>query len=131
MNVGIPIFNGMDVKRAVNQQKLVALQSRDYLDQFTIQFESEKATTRVQIQKAMQRFSYADANLKLANNNIELLHEAFVNGVADNQDMILGENDLYDNQARYFNELLQLMLSEIEGQRVVGLFNKLAGLEGD
>jgi len=128
INVGIPIFNGMDVKRAVDQRKLTAQQSRDYLDQFNIQFESEKAITEVQIQMALERFKYADANLKLANNNIELLHEAFVNGVADNQDMILGENDLYDNQARYFNELLQLMLSEIEGQRVVGLFNSLGGL---
>ena len=51
---------------------------------------------------------YADANLKLANNNIELLHEAFINGVADNQDLILGENDLYENQARYYNELLRI-----------------------
>lgn len=128
INVGIPIFNGMDVKRAVDQRKLTAQQSRDYLDQFNIQFESERAITQVQIQRALDRFKYADANLQLANNNIELLHEAFVNGVADNQDMILGENDLYDNQARYFYELLQLMLSEIEGQRVVGQFNTLGGL---
>jgi len=128
VNVGIPIFNGMDVKRAVEQRKLQALQSRDQLDQFNIQFETEKATTYVQIQKALERFRYADANLKLANNNIELLHEAFINGVADNQDLILGENDLYDNQARYFNELLELMLNEIEGMRVVGSFNALAGL---
>jgi outer membrane protein len=48
--------------------------------------------------------------------------------VADNQDLILGENDLYDNQARYFNELLQLMLNEVEGQRVIGSFNSQAGL---
>lgn len=128
INLGIPLFNGLDVRRAVDQKKLVALQTRDYLDQFTIQFESERATTQVQIQKAMERFRFADANLKLANHNIELLHEAFINGVADNQDMILGENDLYDNQARYFNELLQLMLSEIEAQRVIGLFNTLGGL---
>ncbi len=128
VNVGIPIFNGMDVKRAVDQRKLQALQSRDYLDQFNIQFETEKTTTFVQLQKAQERFKYADANLKLANNNIELLHDAFINGVADNQDLILGENDLYDNQARYFNELLELMLSDIEGLRVIGSFNTLAGL---
>jgi outer membrane protein TolC len=128
VNLGIPIFNGMDVKRAVEQKKLQALQSRDYLDQFNIQFETEKTITYVHIQKAFERFGYADANLKLANNNIELLHEAFINGVADNQDLILGENDLYDNQVRYFNELLDLMLSEIEGLRVVGSFNALAGL---
>ncbi len=128
VNVGIPIFNGLDVRRAVDQRKLQALQSRDYLDQFQIQFEAEKAATQVQIQRAFERFTYADANLKLANNNIELLHDAFVNGVADNQDLILGENDLYDNQARYFNELLQLMLNEIEGLRVIGAFNKMAGL---
>ena len=66
--------------------------------------------------------------MKLANNNIELLHEAFINGVADNQDLILGENDLYENQARYYNELLELMLSGIEGLRVTGSFNKQAGL---
>ena len=106
VNVGIPIFNGMDVKRAVKQKELQAQQSRNYLDQFNIQFETEKATTYVQIQNARERFKYADENLQLANNNIELLHEAFINGVADNQDLILGENDLYDNQARYFNELL-------------------------
>jgi outer membrane protein TolC len=128
VNVGIPIFNGLDVKRAVEQKKLQALQSRDYLDQFNIQFETEKTTTYVQIQKALEKFRYADANLKLANNNIELLHEAFINGVADNQDLILGENDLYDNQVRYFSELLDLMLNEIEGSRVVGSFNTLAGL---
>jgi outer membrane protein len=128
INLGIPIFNGLDVRRAVDQKELVALQSRDYLDQFSNQFESERAITQVQIQKAMERFYFADANLKLANHNIELLQEAFVNGVADNQDMILGENDLYDNQARYFNELLHLMLSQIEGKRVIGSFNSLGGL---
>ena len=128
INIGIPIFNGLDVKRAVDQKKLQASQSRNYLDQFTTQFETEKKTTYVQVKNAFERYQYADANLKLANTNIELLHEAFINGVADNQDLILGENDLYENQARYFNELLDLMLNEIEGQRVTGSFNKQAGL---
>jgi outer membrane protein len=128
INIGIPIFNGLDVKRAVDQKKLQASQSRNYLDQFTTQFENEKKSTYVQVKNAYERYRYADANLKLANTNIDLLHEAFINGVADNQDLILGENDLYENQARYFNELLDLMLNEIEGQRVVGSFNKQAGL---
>ena len=128
VNVGIPIFNGLDVKRAVEQKKLQASQSRNYMDQFTIQFESEKRSTYFQIKNALDRFRFADANLNLANNNIELLHEAFINGVADNQDLILGENDLYDNQARYYNELLELVLNEIEGLRVTGSFNKQVGL---
>jgi hypothetical protein len=38
---------------------------------------------------AYERYKYADANLKLASTNIDLLHEAFVNGVADNRDLIL------------------------------------------
>ena len=128
VNVGFPIFNGLDVKRAVEQRKLQASQSRNYLDQFTNQFENEKRITYTQIKNSFERYRYADANLKLANNNIELLHEAFVNGVADNQDLILGENDLYDNQARYYSELLQLLLSEVEGLRVTGSFNGQAGL---
>jgi outer membrane protein len=128
LNVGIPIFNGLDVKRAVEQRKLQASQSRNYMDEFTNQFENEKRTTYVHLQNALERYRYADANLKLANNNIELLHEAFINGVADNQDLILGENDLYDNQARYYNELLELLLNEIEGLRVTGSFNQQAGL---
>ena len=101
---------------------------RNYLDQFTNQFENEKKITYTQIKNAFERFRYADANLKLATNNIELLHEAFINGVADNQDLILGENDLYENQATYYNELLELILNEIEGLRVAGSFNKQAGL---
>jgi len=128
INIGVPIFNGLDVKRAVEQRKLQATQSRDYLNQFSNQFENEKKSTFTQIKNAYERFIYADLNLKLANNNIYLLHEAFINGVADNQDLILGENDLYENQARYFNELLELMLSEIEGLRVTGSFNGQAGL---
>jgi len=128
VNVGFPIFNGLDVKRAVEQRKLQASQSRNYMDQFTNQFENEKRITYNQIKNSFERYRYADANLKLANNNIELLHEAFVNGVADNQDLILGENDLYDNQARYYSELLQLLLSEVEGLRVTGSFNGLAAL---
>lgn len=128
INVGIPIFNGLDVKRAVEQKRLQASQSRNYLDQFTNEFENEKKITYTQIKNAFERFRYAEANLKLATSNIELLHEAFINGVADNQDLILGENDLYENQARYYNELLQLMLNEIEGLRVTGSFNQQAGL---
>jgi outer membrane protein TolC len=128
VNVGIPIFNGLDVKRAVEQKKLQASQSRDYREQFSIQFENEKRLTYVQLQNAFERYRYADANLKLANNNIELLHEAFINGVADNQDLILGENDLYQNQARYYSELLELTLNEIEGLRVTGSFNTLVGM---
>jgi outer membrane protein TolC len=128
VNVGIPIFNGFDVKREVEQKKLQASQSRDYRDQFTVQFENEKRVTYIQLQNAYERYRYADANLKLANNNIELLQLAFVNGVADNQDLILGENDLYQNQARYYAELMELTLNEIEGLRVTGSFNSLVGL---
>ena len=128
VNVGIPLFNGLDVKRAVEQRKLQASQSRDYFNQFINQFENEKQRTYTQIRQSYERFLYEEANLKLSNNNIELLHEAFINGVADNQDLILGENDLYENQARYFNQLLELLLSGIEGQRVIGAYNKQAGL---
>ncbi|WP_160290242.1 MFS transporter [Flavihumibacter solisilvae] len=127
VNLGIPIFNGLDVKRAVEQKKIQASQSRNYLDQFTNEFENERRTTYIKIKNAYERYRYADANLKLANSNIELLHEAFINGVADNQDLILGENDLYENQARYYNDLLELMLSGIEGLRVTGSFNTQAG----
>lgn len=126
VNVGVPIFNGMDVKRAVEQRQLQASQSRDYLSQFTIQFQNEKVTTYLAIKNFKERLAYADANLRLAQDNVALLNEAFINGVADNQDMILGENDLYDNQARYFAELLNLMLNEIEGRRVIGFFNGMA-----
>jgi len=98
------------------------------MHQFVNQFENDKKITSIQIFNAYTRYQYADANLKIANNNIELLHEAFINGVADNQDIILGENDLYDNQARYFNELLRLLLYEIDGIKVAGAFNKQAGL---
>jgi len=48
--------------------------------------------------------------------------------MADNQDLIAVENDLYENQATSYNELLQLILNEIEGLRVAGSFNKRAGL---
>ena len=66
--------------------------------------------------------------MELATNNIELLCEAFYHGMADNQDLIAVENDLYENQATSYNELLQLILNEIEGLRVAGSFNKQAGL---
>ena len=56
VNVGIPIFNGLDVKRAVEQKKLQASQSRNYLDQFTNQFENEKKTTYTQIKNAFERY---------------------------------------------------------------------------
>jgi outer membrane protein len=126
INVGIPLFNGLDVKRAVQQKKLQASQSRNYMEQFAIQFETEKSVAYTRIKNSFDRYKYADANLKLATNNIELLHEAFINGVADNQDLILGENDLYDNQARYYSELMQLLLNEVDGLRVTGSFNSQA-----
>ena len=119
---------GCDVNRAVEQKKLQASQVRNYFDQFTNQFENEKQTVFYQIKNAKEKFLYAETNLRLAENNIYLLQEAFVNGVADNQDLILGENDLYENQARYYNELLQLLLSQIEGRHVTGGYNRIAGL---
>ncbi|TMI64634.1 MAG: TolC family protein [Bacteroidetes bacterium] len=128
VSVFVPIFNGSDVNRAVEQKKFQASQVRNYFDQFTSQFENEKKTVFYQIKNAREKFLYAETNLKLAENNIYLLHEAFVNGVADNQDLILGENDLYENQARYYDELLQLLLSQIEGRHVTGSFNTIVGL---
>ncbi len=129
VNVGVPIFNRLDIKRSVEQKKIQAAQSRDFLDQFEAQFLNETKATYVQVKNALERYRYADANLKLATQNIELLQVAFLNGVADNQDLILGENDLYDNQVRYYNELLQLILYTIEGQRVIGAFNNQAGIQ--
>ncbi len=128
VNLFVPIFNGMDVNRAVEQKKLQASQVRNYFDQFTNQFENEKQTVFFQVKNSKERFIYAELNLRLAENNIYLLQEAFVNGVADNQDLILGENDLYENQARYYNELLQLLLSQIDGRQVTGGYNRFAGL---
>jgi len=37
-------------------------------------------------------------------------------------------DDLYENQARYYAELLQLVLFKIEGQKVIGAFNTQAGM---
>jgi outer membrane protein TolC len=128
LNLTIPLFNGLDVKRAVEQKKLQASQSRNYMDQFILQFENEKRTVYVQIRNALERYSYAAENFRLANDNIKLLQEAFINGVADNQDLILGENDLYENQARYYAELLDLTINGIEGLKAIGLFNSKAGL---
>jgi len=128
VNLYVPIFNGMDVNRAIQQKKLQASQVRNQFDQFTIQFENEKQSVFIQIKNAKERFKFAESNMNLAQNNIDLLQIAFVNGVADNQDLILGENDLYDNQARYYNELLQLLLSQISGQQVTGGYNRIAGL---
>ena len=128
VNLYVPIFNGMDVNRAVQQKKLQASQVRNQFDQFTNQFETEKQRVFIQVKNAMERFRFAESNLNLAQNNIELLHEAFVNGVADNQDLILGENDLYENQARYYDELLHLLLSQLDGQQVIGGYNRIAGL---
>ena len=128
VNLLVPIFNGMDVNRAVEQKKLQASQVRNYYDQFTNQFQNEKQTVFYQVKNSKERFIYAELNLKLAENNIYLLQEAFVNGVADNQDLILGENDLYENQARYYNELLQLLLSQIDGRQVTGGYNRFAGI---
>ena len=128
VNLFVPIFNGMDVNRAVEQKKLQASQVRNYYDQFTNQFQNEKQTVFYQVKNSKERFIYAELNLKLAENNIYLLQEAFVNGVADNQDLILGENDLYENQARYYNELLQLLLSQIDGRQVTGGYNRFAGI---
>lgn len=126
LNVGIPIFNGLDVKRAVEQRTLMASQSRDYMLQFNTQFQSEKAITSTAITNSLERLDFSIKNLKLAEDNVALLDEAFVNGLADNQDLILGENDLYDNQVRYFSELIELMINQVEGRQVSGDFNQLA-----
>lgn len=128
VNLLVPIFNGMDVNRAVEQKKLQASQVRNYFDQFTNQFENEKQTVFFRVKNSKERFVYAETNLRLAENNIYLLQEAFINGVADNQDLILGENDLYENQARYYNELLELLLNQIDGRQVTGGYNRIAGL---
>jgi outer membrane protein TolC len=128
VNLFVPIFNGLDVNRAIQQKKLQASQARNYFDQFNSRFENEKTTEYYQIKNARDKFKFAELNLNLAQNNIDLLHEAFINGIADNQDLILGENDLYENQARYYFELLQLILSQVSGQKVMGGFNRMAGL---
>jgi len=101
---------------------------RNYYDQFTTQFENDRQKVFFQVKNSRDRFVYEDANFRLAQNNVDLLQEAFINGVADNQDLILGENDLYENQARYYNELLQLVISQISGVQVIGGFNSVAGL---
>jgi hypothetical protein len=60
----VPIFNGSDVNRAVEQKKLQATQVRNYFDQFTNQFENEKQTVFYQIKNAKEKFLYAETNLK-------------------------------------------------------------------
>lgn len=129
LNMYVPIFNGMDVKRAVEQRTLESMQARNYYNEFINAYENDRKITYYQLKNALEKFNYADINLSLAENNITLLEDAFINGIADNQDMILGENDLYENQAFYFNELLKLVLKQIEGRKVMGSYNSLAGVE--
>ena len=126
VSLGIPLFNSLDVNRAVDQRALLASQSKEYMLQFNSQFKNEKAVTSAAISKSLERLDFASINLKLAEDNVALLDEAFVNGLADNQDLILGENDLYDNQVRYFSELVELMINQVEGRQVSGDFNNMA-----
>jgi len=92
--VDFPIFDGGFIHGEIEEAKGVLREARAALDQGRSQIETEVLTSISGVESALKEVATSEANVKLSQQEVELARQRFVQGIADNTEVVNAQDRL-------------------------------------
>jgi len=123
LQLNVPIFNGFQRKNQVKEVKLDILKSQNDIElkKQTIAFETSSAQTT--LKNNLLQFENEKRNVSLANNVLDLARRKYKEGVGSSLEVTQAQTEYLRAQGNYFNTMLNIITSETDLQKALGLIN--------
>jgi outer membrane protein TolC len=121
VELNLPIFNGMLRTNQLREAKInvdKVNNSIEYLKQ-GIDFQAEQS--RTMLRNAILQAQSQHRNLDIANDVLDLAQKKYKEGVGSNQEVTQAQTDQLRAQTNYFNALLDVINSEADLEKALGL----------
>ncbi len=125
LSVSIPIFDGLQKVRKIQENKLKMKQleyQEEYLEKSS---KMEFQNARVKIDLNNELVTTQEANMELAQGLYDVTKQSYQEGVAPLTELLNAETSLKEAQSPYLTALLNFKLAELEHVKVSGQLAKL------
>jgi outer membrane protein len=122
LRLSMPIFDGMQKRTIVQQQRLQVQKNENKLRSLkqSIGYEQQSAITN--LKNASRNLSLQQKNMEIAREVMQDAQNRYQEGAGTHQDVIEAEFTLQQTQASYFQALYDLVIAKLEWDRVNAIF---------
>jgi len=124
LNLQVPIFSGFSLNYRIKQKKIqqqITENSKLSLEK-EINLQVEQAL--INLNNSLQSFRIQRDNIKLADQNLQVLRAEYENGIAMNIEVITAEASLIDAQTNFFNAVYNVLVAKADYDKATGTILK-------
>lgn len=125
LQLHIPIFNGMQTKSKINQNKIELESLKADLKDSKLGMQMDYENAKAQIQSALSAIGNQEANLELAQSVFSDTQNNYQNGLASLTDLLESETELVQARNNYTDAILDFKMAEIQLYKSQGELEEL------
>jgi outer membrane protein TolC len=122
--LNVPIFDGLQKARQIQQAKLSLQKTENDIFNFTNVMNLQVNTAKTNMQNAIASLEAQRNNLELANEIVTISRKKFQLGAGSSLEVTDAETSLKDAQTNYLNALYDAWVARIELEKALGTLNK-------
>lgn len=126
LNINIPIYDGGAKKARLDQAKVEILKNQEEINLTSNALKMAFENAKIQMQNSIEAIENQRANLALAEEVYDNIHNNFRLGLVNLTDLLNAEAELTTTQNAYSDALLQFKVAEIELMKARGEIKNLA-----
>jgi outer membrane protein TolC len=113
INISLPIFDGLQRRRRVDQVKLNVEKVENSLSYLKQAIDLEQYATKEGLVTALQNLDMQERNMQLAESVYNATKTKFQQGVGSSFEVLQADSDLQASQSNYFNALYNAIVAKI------------------
>ena len=121
LQLNMPIFNGLLRQNQVKEARINVEKSKNNIEYIKQTIDFQAASSRTTMKNAMLQVQSQHRNLDLSNDVLDLAQRKYKAGVGSNLEVTQAQTDQLRAQTNYFSALLDLINSEADLKKALGL----------
>jgi outer membrane protein TolC len=121
VTMNAPIFNGFVRSHQIRESRLNVEKTKNSIDNLKLAVGLQAANSRSNLKNSMLQVQSQKRNLDLANDVLDLAQKKYKAGVGSNLEVTNAQTELLRSQNNYFAALLDVINSEADLRKALGL----------
>jgi len=123
LNLNIPIFDGFRKSSQIQQSRLTMMKFENDKKSLESNIENEVEQSRLKYVRAKQQMDLQKKNMTLAQEIYDRANVKYKNGVGSTLELTTAENDLKTSQTNYLGAIYDMLVSQVDLKKALGLLN--------
>lgn len=120
LRLQVPIFSGFSLHYKIQQKKIQQKITENDKHSLEKEINLEVEQALINLHNSVQSFNIQKENLKLAQQNLEVLRAEYEAGIALNVEVTTAESDLIEAQTNYYRAVYNALVSKADYEKAIG-----------